>query len=90
MQPESTKHILHNFTGVSCLTIDKRERRFDTRSQRLVSKSENDLLLFARLWKVQFEKVDKSVRGDTFRNIVDFAKSLLVVSIVCEHSRISA
>jgi hypothetical protein len=26
MQPDSTKHILHNFTGVSSLTIDKRER----------------------------------------------------------------
>ena len=82
MQSESTKHVLNNLAGVSGLTFNERECRLDTSSKSLVSKTQNNLLVLVRLRKIQLEERNESLRGNTFRNIVDFTKGLLVVSIL--------
>lgn len=82
MQSESTKHVLNNFAGVSGLTFNERERRFDTSSESFISKTQNNLVLLVRLRKIQLEKRNESFRRNTFRNIVDFTKCLLVVSVL--------
>lgn len=82
MQSESTEHVLNNLAGVASLTFNERKCRLDTSSKSLVSKTHNNLLVLVRLRKIQLEERNKSLRGNTFRNIVDFTKGLLVVSIL--------
>ena len=52
MQSQPTKHVLDNFAGVSRFAFNKREGRFDTSSKRLISESQNHLVLLVRLRQV--------------------------------------
>lgn len=81
MESNSTEHILNDFTGIAGFAINKWEGRFDASSERLVANSQNHLFLLTRLGKIQFQEGNKSIGRDTLRDIINFTKGLLVVSI---------
>jgi hypothetical protein len=79
VQSDASKHILHDFTGVSGFALDGWESGLDARCQDTVVHTQADLLLLACLGKVEFKERNKSLRSDTFGNVVNLAKCLLVV-----------
>lgn len=80
MQSKPTKHVLDNLAGVTSLAFNESECGLDTSSKSLIRKTKNNLILLLWFRKIQLEKGNERVRCDSFRNIVDFAQSLLVVS----------
>lgn len=81
VETNTTEEILDNLTSIASLTVDEVEGGLDATRKTLVQKTQYNLLvLLARLGEVQFKEGNQGLRGDTLRDIVDFTKSLLVVS----------
>lgn len=87
MQSDASKHILHDFTGVSGFALDGWESSLNTRCQDTIVHTQADLLLLACLGKVEFKERNKSLGSDTFGNVVNLAERLLVVSEIIVSTR---
>ena len=79
VETDTTEEVLNDLAGITGLTVHEREGGLDASGQGLVGQTEDHLLLLVGLGEVQFKERDQKLGGDTFGNVVDFTKSLLVV-----------
>jgi hypothetical protein len=81
VETNTTKKILNDLAGVTGLAVDVGESGLNASCKTLIGKTQNHLLLLVRLGEVQVKERDQSLGGDTFGDVVDFAKGLLVVPV---------
>jgi hypothetical protein len=89
VKTNTTEKILNNLAGVTGLAVDVGESGLDASCQTLIGKTQNHLLLLVRLGEVQVKERDQSLGRDTFGDVVDFAKGLLVVpaTLLMDHGK---